>query len=454
MAVWSIINKSEIEGSSRIDAEYYQPEYLTAHRDLLQLNVSILNSFCSYIKKGIFDLSPDSYRDQGVPFIRTTEIKKEVADLDSAVFIPKEIHKRNIKTELRPGDIVFTKIGANIGDSSVLPSSYERYNFSQNVAGAKINQGKINPHYLAAYLSSRYGRFQLKRVQMLSGQGKLELTDIRNILVFNANSSQQEEVAEYYQKAEQTIVESKTSYLQAEYMLIKELGLSEVMLSDDIYFTTSFKNICDNNRMDSDYYLPKYTLILEHLKTKKLKKMEDFGQYSNTVIKTKKDEFYKYIEIGDIDPLTGEVSFSILQDCDLPANAKQKITGGELIISKVRPTRGAIAIIPDDFKENFVCSGAFSIFNISSPEREFIQVFLRSIIGKALLGRPSTGTQYPIITDNDVKGIPIPQLSNKLITVIAEKVKEAHCQRARANEYLLRAKKRIEDIIKNEAGAN
>jgi len=41
---------------------------------------------CNFIKKGIFDLSPDYYVNVGVPYIRTTEIKDPNIDFNSTVF--------------------------------------------------------------------------------------------------------------------------------------------------------------------------------------------------------------------------------------------------------------------------------------------------------------------------------------------------------------------------------
>src|SRR3989338_2242287 len=42
MAVFSIIKKSQLEGAHRLDAEYYQPEYLLAKKVLFSVNHSYL----------------------------------------------------------------------------------------------------------------------------------------------------------------------------------------------------------------------------------------------------------------------------------------------------------------------------------------------------------------------------------------------------------------------------
>jgi len=221
MAVVNVLTLSELEGAKRIDAEYYRPEYVEISDRLRKKGAAPLKYFCEFVKKGIFDLSPLFYVGSGVPFVRTTEIKSEIADLSSVVYIPREIHMKHKKTELRSGDIVFTKIGANIGDSAILPRKYTRYNFSQNVAGAKIKSNKISPYYLTAYLSSKYGRVQLKRAQMPSGQGKLELIDIKKIFVLTAPPKVQEHIQKLYLLAENKIEESTELYSQAENLLLK-----------------------------------------------------------------------------------------------------------------------------------------------------------------------------------------------------------------------------------------
>ncbi|MBT9145152.1 MAG: hypothetical protein DDT42_01022 [candidate division WS2 bacterium] len=40
MVVWSIIQKSQLEGTHRLDAEYYQPEYLEILKNLNRLKAT------------------------------------------------------------------------------------------------------------------------------------------------------------------------------------------------------------------------------------------------------------------------------------------------------------------------------------------------------------------------------------------------------------------------------
>lgn len=180
MAKVSIVSKSEIQNKNRFDSEFYQIEYNHLDDLLSRTNAFTLNRFVNFVKKGIFDISPSKYRNNGVPLIRTTQIKTLFCNEDNLVFIEKSDHdKYYSKTELLPGDILFTKVGAGIGDTSILTQKYDIYNFSQNVAGASIKSDQIDPWYLIAFLNTWHGRKQIIRYMMPSGQGKLELKDIK-----------------------------------------------------------------------------------------------------------------------------------------------------------------------------------------------------------------------------------------------------------------------------------
>jgi len=450
-AEFSIIKLSELEGAGRIDAEYYKKEYLKIDNKLRKKGVTQLKYFCDFIKKGIFDLSPLFYADSGVPLIRTTEIKSEIADLSTVAYIPANIHKNHKGTELNAGDIVFTKIGANIGDSAILPGKHLKYNFSQNVAGAKIKRNKISSYYLAAYLSSKYGRTQLKRVQMLSGQGKLELVDIKRISVFVASSKWQNSVKQLYLLADSKIKNSIEFYSQAETLLLQELGLKDYKPKYELSYIVNFSKALEAHRFDAEYFQPAYEEVKNHLRMNlNAKRLIKLGRRINVKITPNPHKIYKYIEISDIKTDIGEVTYTERIGSELPPNAKIPISGGELLVSKVRPTRKAIAIVPDNLKNNTICSSAFTVFNINSPLREYVFMLLRSIVGSLQLERPTTGTEYPTIRDKDVENILIPILPLKTQQEIASLVQQSHEARKKAKKLLEEAKRKVEEAIENE----
>ena len=115
-----------------------------------------------------------------------------------------------------------------------------------------------------------------------------------------------------------------------------------------------------------------------------------------------------YLEIGDVNISTKAYSFK----------DKKSVTGAlkanknNVVISKVRPTRGAISIIKED---SLVVSGGFSVLN--SNIEKINPKYLFSILSNNddffdYLGARSKGATYPTCSDKDVLDyeIPLPPL--------------------------------------------
>lgn len=134
----------------RWDSEYYKKVFLQNEKRLRTNHTKPFYELCHFVRKGIFDLSPEFYQETGVPFIRTSEIKNPTVNWATTVFLDNTINNQNRAIVLNPGDLVFTKIGAYIGDVALLPKKYAQYNFSQNVAGASLKdkkQGAVLPQF-------------------------------------------------------------------------------------------------------------------------------------------------------------------------------------------------------------------------------------------------------------------------------------------------------------------
>jgi type I restriction enzyme, S subunit len=61
--------------------------------------------------------------------------------------------------------------------------------------------------------------------------------------------------------------------------------------------------------------------------------------------------------------------------------------------------------------------------------------------------RPTTGSSYPTITDNDVQNIIIPILPMEIQKKIADLVKKSHEARKKSKELLEEAKRKVEELI-------
>lgn len=247
----------------RWDSEYYKKVFLQNEKRLRTNHTKPFYELCHFVRKGIFDLSPEFYQETGVPFIRTSEIKNPTVNWATTVFLDNTINNQNRATVLNPGDLVFTKIGAYIGDVALLPKKYAQYNFSQNVAGASLKDKKQGAVLLSFFLT-KTGRLQILRSSMLSGQGKLELNDIRNYRIPIFGKVFCDALCEYFENIEETEASASAKYARAEILINRTLS-NDGAPQSNISIKELSASFGQTGRLDAEYYQPKYDELMKNL---------------------------------------------------------------------------------------------------------------------------------------------------------------------------------------------
>lgn len=455
MAAINKVNVTETIIEGRIDAEYFHPKYhnldLTLHSFEKKDKLGTLSNF---IKKGIFDINPKKYRNSGIPLIRTTQIKSLVSNKDNLIYIDFEEHKHNqIKTELLAGDIIFTKIGAGIGDVAILSSEFPVYNFSQNVAGASIKRDKINPYYLIAFLSSFYGKGQIMRYMMPSGQGKLELKDIKKIQIFRSNF--ENEISELIFTSEIMTLKSENLYQQATDLLNKELGLNDIVFEKKKSYTARFSEVVSNNRSDADYYQTKFRQLESHIQT--------IQSVSLSSICT----FVKGVEVGTPAYTTNGPTFirvSNLTKEGFSFGNSDKYISNELYknLKSYQPQIGDILLtkdgtigtcyVVDEYVEGIISSGIMNLNLIDSKiPKEYLALVINSKLCQMQAERECSGALITHWKPEQIRNLSIPVLRPEIMDQINELCTQSKTARKESKRLLEQAKLRVEQLIEEAA---
>ena len=161
---------------------------------------------------------------------------------------------------------------------------------------------------------------------------------------------------------------------------------------------------------------------------------------------------YQYIEIGDVNVSDGSYSFNEVATEDLPANAKIMVKEGDILISTVRPNRGAITVIEHD-RDDLIVSGAFTVLRRkvkSYFNNEFLKVLLRTEIYKDWLLQFNVGTSYPVIKDEDILNLVIPNVEETIQTQISDLIRQSNYLRIKSKGLLEKAKKAVELAIEKD----
>ena len=152
---------------------------------------------------------------------------------------------------------------------------------------------------------------------------------------------------------------------------------------------------------------------------------------------------YQYIGIGSVNTSSGTIEPLCLAGNDLSANAKIKLNNGDLIISKVRTYRGAIAIVEND---DLIGSGAFTVLQeCEKINKETAYAYFKSAPILKLSLKYNVGTSYPVIDDTDILNIPFPLIPKETQQSIKQKIREMYDSK-NISEHLLNIARRGVEI--------
>ena len=486
----SVVKYSEVQTdneSRRIDSEYFKQAYLenkkfickNEYKTLEQLSIKITNGHTPY---------GENLSHNEIKFI-TAEFMEDFFIKEVKKFISYESHINYLKRSiLKNGDIIFS-IKGKIGNAVPIFNIKEALNINQDIARISINRKEINIFYLSAFLNSKFGKKQTE--QEATGQINpfIPLGTLKQIKIPMFSKEFQLEIEAIVKDSHKALENSKKLYKEAESILYEALGLDaenplESILSfgeDDkiihslrldggnskgyivaspnyskkykglnISIRTYKESYLKTGRLDAEYYQVKYDLIENVIKnySEGWSIVASYFEQNKTYSNFDKPK-YNYIEISDINVSDGTASYNSIEVNNLPANAKILINKNDILVSKVRPYRGAVAIIDFDEKD-IIASGAFVILKEKIGfKKEVLKVLLRSVIYKELLLKYNVGISYPVIKDEDILNLPIPLLDLKTQRKIEAKIKQSFELRDKSKELLENAKLKIEEAIIN-----
>ena len=266
MQNFSIIQKSQLENAKRMDAEYYQPEYLEVEKKInsiktktiADISESVVNfgaySLCNFIK----------WEKDGVPYLNVQDIKDGYIDFDNTKFISEKVDEILKKSKVMEGQVIMTMAGT-IGNVAVAHKIPEKVNSNQ--ATAKITLKKnVNPYYIAAFFNSSYGKNQIIREIVSSVQPNIFLFQIKNFKIPVVAESKQKEVGNIYVKGLNELENSKKYYQQAENLLLGELGLKDFEEDQSLFSIVNLSDVKNAHRMDAEYFQGAYNKLKSKIK--------------------------------------------------------------------------------------------------------------------------------------------------------------------------------------------
>lgn len=439
------IKKSELENEFTIGAEYYGKKYVESISVVKRQKKTIpLGQMWILATDGDHG-SPD-YQESGVLYLLSECVKEGYIEKAKCRYITEAKNRELKRSCLHPGDIVVTKTGVYFGKSAVIPESIPEANTIAHVGKITL-KSQYNPYYVSTFLNCKYGYCQLRRRGIKATRPEIKLVEFPDIVIPEFSDRLYSAVEASVRKAN-TLLElaSGTMELSAK-LIIDSLAVGSSHAERVSKALVSFKNSFQlTGRLDAEYYQLKY----KNYEAAVFGASNGYTFVKNEFVPVKKScprtlDNYNYVEIGDIDVGTGSAFANTVATEELPDNAKIMTQKGDLLVSTVRPNRGAVAILGNG---DLLVSGAFTVLREDGDyPKEVLQVLLRTSMYRDWLLRFNVGTSYPVIKDDDVLNMPIPILGDDIKQDVVAKVNESASLRRQSKQLLEYAKQAVEMAI-------
>lgn len=435
--------KSELERTLRIDSEFYSKNYVEIYNMLSSLAHKPLTAYVDVSDGNHMGIS-EQFSDEGIPYYRGQDAGAFFIENSNPICIDEITFNRPVmkRSHLTKGDVLLSIVGT-IGALSLVYSN-KKATCSCKLAILRPKKNGIEA-VIATFLKGKYGQAQIKRYTRGAVQKGLILEDMDQLLI--------PEFSDYFTKSIQESVQYShilqeraiAEYESAEHILRSKVDVG-VVVQTSISQKALSASFGSTGRLDAEYYQEKYQIYESAVRSS----VHGYTCVRNAFLPVKEKclrdlPFYHYVEIGDVNVETGIATFNVIDTEQLPDNAKIMTQKGDLLVSTVRPNRGAVAILESD---DLLVSGAFTVLREAGDyPKEVLQVLLRTSMYRDWLLRFNVGTSYPVIKDEDVLNMPIPLLEDNVKQDVVNKVNESASLRRQSKQLLEYAKQAVEMAI-------
>lgn len=452
------VNISRVKADNR-----YEPEYWILTEELSELLAQhphhSLDYYASSIKKGIFDMKAKYYQSSGVPFLRISNLKFFELDKTGMVFIPQSEHDKNLKTELREGDIAFSKIGT-LGKMLRVGKEYPIVNISQNLIGLRVND-LIDKNYVFAFLLSKFALYQIIKNRKQQLQDKLNLDDLKRLEICRLSLDDEKDLSLMVDEISNLTYEANVLINNAKKVLSSALGLEDFKVNPSFSFTANLSSFVKADLWSPKYSHPLYvetlSFIRSHCQTVAL---------GNLVTLYKGDEVGSDNYIDYLDKRSNDVPFVRTSDivnneidhfpdyfvpCETYDDISQNLQTGDILFTKDGKI-GVVGMITECDKA--IVSSGVAILRVNpdntygvTPEYIFTALSIKEIGAYGAARRTVVATTIPHLRDERLLDIDIPIPSKEIIEQITLLVSEAFKYKNTKKEMFKALRNKIDEFF-------
>ena len=356
-----------------------------------------------------------------------------------------------LRSHLKKGDILLSIVGT-IGKVSLVSKD--------NKATCNCKLAILRPYdikesaLIAIYLKTKYGFDQVDKFKRGVVQMGYLLEDMNQILIPEFSNTFAETVAKAVEGIKTLTDSSTRQYSEAESYLIKEIGIDMSSITNGGVSIKSFSEcFFIQNRIDSEFYQPKYDKIIESIK-KYDANTKSIDEISNYVFTGEcADEYFTY-KAGLCHYIRGTDIHEGIVDVDLEHAVEAErhgkfVSTGDIVTGRVG-TIGNFGVISEALNGS-VCSDNVLCFHL--PDNylpDVYALYFNSPIIKELTKRISRGSVQQRLNQETLRELIVPYIDENIQKEIDSKIKSSFVLKQKSEKLLECAKTAVEMAIEQD----
>ncbi len=445
MAVWSEASFREVNDSTRIDADYYEPKYLEV-RDKLSWGTPLKEYARSLIHPAEFTRR---YSNEGWRVIRTQNVRPLCMNYSSnEVFLDSSIASRIDQNHLIDEDILVTRTGANFGQCSLFYSNSAPSIATSHTFILKTNC-EIDPAYLALFLNTKHGRLLIDRGMYGSSQPEIAPKFLLRIPVPRFSAKVEADLSANVRRAYTLRYESSAIYTQAQQLLESELGLDKLRFDKPVGYTARFSELELSHRADAQHYQPRFTRLLEHLAKFPIKRIREIRRYNRRGIQPVYVDGGSHAVVNSQHLGPKHINYDGLQKTTkhlFNLSPEAHIQPDDLLIYTTGAYIGRTNVYLDE-SPAFASNHVDILRLLLDIDHAYMSMVFQSIIGQYQTQKHARGSAQAELYPADIDKFVVPLLSLGKQQEIGNLVRESLIKQRESAHLLDQAKSRVEQLI-------
>ena len=394
---------------------------------------------------------------QGFPILRLNEFNSAFIG-EPSKYCTKISKETFDSLKLKQNDVLICRTNGNpklVGKSALVPNNFN-FAFASYLYRVRPKKEYINSATLVCFLNSKYGRMEIEKFSMASNQVNFSPAKFREMRIPKLNESINKNIETLYFTAFEFLEQSKQLYIQAENLLLQEVGLQDFTPSQEAVNIKSFKDSFGaSGRLDAEYYQVKYEQVVDIIKTQKYSSLVHLVNISKSIEPGSahySDEkglpFYRvsdYNKFGLGQPDKELTNSFVTENKDLIAKLKPK---KDTILFSKDGSVGTAYLLREDL--DGITSGAILHLQVKNTKEilpEYLTLALNSQLVQMQAERDAGGSIILHWIVREIENVVVPIIDYSKQQEIAELVEESFRLKTQSEQLLETAKRAVEIAI-------